>query len=196
VTVRPALLSIALLSLACLAPRPAADARYFVPGRPAGSDVAARPIDTGPELRLRRVTSADYLRTRMVWRDGVEVGFHDLLRWTEPPASYVEKRLAEELFERQGLRRVARPSAPVLSVELLSFDEVLSPSHEAVVSLGVLLSNGSQEAILDRTVVVRRPIPGSAPEDVARALGEALAEATTAVAGAVSAALGAPQGSE
>jgi ABC-type uncharacterized transport system auxiliary subunit len=193
---RLALAALALLSLACLSPRPAADARYFVPGRPSAADVAARPPETGPELRLRRVTSADYLRTRMVWRNGVEVGFYDLLRWTEPPASYVETRLAEELFERQGLRRVARPSAPVLRVELLHFDEVISPSHEAVVSLAVLLSNGEQEAILDRTVVARRPIAGDSPEEVARALGEALSEATASVGGEVSSALGASSGSE
>ena len=41
-----------------------------------------------PELRLRRLRAASYLRNRMVWRNGVELGFYDLLRWTEPPARW------------------------------------------------------------------------------------------------------------
>jgi ABC-type uncharacterized transport system auxiliary subunit len=180
---------LALLAAACLAPRPAAEARYFVPARPAAADVAARAPESGPELRLRRVTAADHLRSRMVWRRGVEVGFHDLLRWTESPASYVETRLAQDLFERQGLRRVNRPSAPALGIEVLHFEEVLEPEHEGVVSLAVLLTDGAQGAILDRTVSARRPISGDAPEDVARALGEALAEATATVGDEVAAAL-------
>jgi ABC-type uncharacterized transport system auxiliary subunit len=182
--------ALALCTAGCLAPRQAAEARYFVPARPATADVAAaRAAESGPELRLRRVTAADHLRSRMVWRRGVEVGFHDLLRWTEPPASYVETRLAQDLFERQGLRRVNRPSAPALGVALLQFEEVLEPEHEGVVSLAVVLTDGAQVAILDRIVSARRPIPGDAPEDVARALGEALAEATAAVGGEVAAAL-------
>jgi ABC-type uncharacterized transport system auxiliary subunit len=195
VNTRAAGVVLCLVASSCLAPRPAAEARYFVPARPAPSaGVASRPRESGPELRLRRVGSADYLRTRMVWRRGVEVGFYDLLRWTEPPASYVETRLAAELFERLGLRRVTRPSAPALGVEVLHFDEVLEPEHEAVVSLSVLLTDGAQLSILERTFDARRPISEDSPEAVARALGEALAEATASVGNDVAAALGA-QGS-
>lgn len=186
------LVPLALLAAACLEPRPAAQARYFVPARPAPTDVAARPAESGPELRLRRVTASDYLRLRMVWRRGVEVGFHELYRWTEPPAGYVEARLADDLFGQRGLRRVTRPSAPALGVELVHFEEVLEPEHEGVVSLSVLLTDGAQTAILERTVSARRPIPGHSPEDVAQALGEALSEATEAVSRDVAAALGAP----
>ncbi len=181
-----------LLALACLSPREAAAPRYFVPARPAAPDVAARPVESGPELRLRRVTASDYLRLRMVWRRGVEVGFHDLYRWTEPPAGYVESRLADDLFGQQGLRRVTRPSAPALGVELVHFEEVLEPEHEGVVSLAVLLTDGTQTALLERTVSARRPISSGSPEEVARALGEALSEATETVSREVAAALGAP----
>lgn len=186
------LLPLALLAAACLEPRPAADARYFVPARPAPAEASARAAESGPELRLRRVTAADYLRVRMVWRRGVEVGFYELYRWTEPPAGYVEARLADDLFARQGLRRVTRPSAPALGVQLARFDEVLEPEHEGVVSLSVLLTDPAQVAILERTVTARRPIAGETPEEVARALGEALSEATETVSREVAAALGAP----
>ncbi len=179
-----------LLVCACLAPRQPADPRFFSPGgAPAASEVAARIEPDSPELRLRRVTAADYLRRRMVWRRGVEVGFHDLLRWTEPPASYVEARLAQELFEHLALRRVTRPAAPSLTVELLAFDDVLEPDHEGVVALAVRLADQSQVALLDRTFVAHRPIEGDAPEAVARALGEALTEAVHEVGTAVAAAL-------
>jgi ABC-type uncharacterized transport system auxiliary subunit len=136
------------------------------------------------------VFAADYLRDRMVWRRGVEVGFHDLLRWTEPPANYVQARLEQELFVRRGLRRVTRPGAPSLTVELLAFDEVLEPAHEALVTLSALLTDPSQVAFLERSISVRRPIAGERAEDVALALGEALAQAVDELGGEVAVALG------
>ncbi len=179
-----------LLVSACLSPRQPADPRYFTPGGavpPAAEGARARP--EGPELRLRRVSAADYLRRRMVWRRGVEVGFHDLLRWTEPPSRYVQARLEHELFERRGLRRVTRPNARALTVELTAFDDVLEPTHEAVVSLDVLLVDASQVALLDRTFRVSRPIESDEPEAVARALGEALSQGIGEVGEAVERAL-------
>lgn len=170
----------------CLAPRQPAEPRYFAPQAPIAATPAATRTDaTGPELRLRRVFAADYLRSRMVWRRGVELGFHDLQRWTEPPARYVQARLDEELFEKRGLRRVTRPSASSITVELLAFDDVLAPEHRGVVSLQVLLLDQTQVALLDRNFTSSRPIEGDDPEAVARALGEALNEAIDAIGAAV-----------
>jgi ABC-type uncharacterized transport system auxiliary subunit len=184
-------LGLGLLLSACLAPRQAAEPRYFSPaGAAAATEAAAVAAPAGPELRLRRVTAADYLRSRMVWRRGVEVGFYDLSRWTQPPASYVEASLAQDLFERRGLRRVTRPDAASLTVSLLAFDDVLEPFHEGVVALAVLLVDKSQVARVDRTFSARRPVTGDRPEDVARALGEALSEAVNEVGAAVEGALG------
>jgi len=184
-------LAFGLLLSACLSPRQAVEPRYFSAAGPAPTvSAAASAQPTGPELRLRRVFAADYLRDRMVWRRGVEVGFHDLLRWTEPPASYLEARVSQELFERRGLRRVIRPGAPSLAVELLAFDDVLEPVHEGVVAIAVLLVDRAQVARLERTFRSSRPIEGDDPEAVARALGEALAEAVTELGAAVEAALG------
>lgn len=182
-------LAFLLLASGCLAPREPADPRYFSPAAPPVMRDGATQTDAGPELRLRRVFAAFYLRDRMVWRRGVEVGFSDLLRWTEPPANYVHERLEQELFVRRGLRRVTRPGAPALTVELLAFDDVLEPAHEALVTLSVLLTDPSQVAFLDRTISVRRPISGERAEDVALALGEALAQAVDELGGEVRAAL-------
>jgi ABC-type uncharacterized transport system auxiliary subunit len=180
-----------LIVSGCLAPRQPADPRYFSPQAPlATSSAATRAEASGPELRLRRVFAADYLRSRMVWRRGVEVGFHDLQRWTEPPARYVQARLEDELFEVRGLRRVTRPSARSITVELLAFDDVLEPEHRGVVSLQVLLLDQGQVALLDRNFTSSRPIDGDDPETVARALGEALNEAIDAIGAAVVDALG------
>jgi ABC-type uncharacterized transport system auxiliary subunit len=175
----------------CLAPRQPADPRYFSPqAPPAASSAATRAAATGAELRLRRVFAADYLRTRMVWRRGVEVGFYDLQRWTELPARYVQARLEDELFEVRGLRRVSRASARSITVELLAFDDVLEPEHRGVVSLQVLLMDQAQVALLDRNFSASRPIDGDDPEATARALGEALNEAIEAIGAAVVDALG------
>jgi ABC-type uncharacterized transport system auxiliary subunit len=183
--------ALALLVAACLAPRQPAEPRYFTPGDPP-IPVAASADLQGPELRLRRVTAADYLRRRMVWRRGVEVGFYDLARWTQPPASYVDARLSQELFEQLRLRRATRPDAPSLTVELQSFDDVLEPAHEAIVALGVRLDDASRGALLDRSFVARRPVEGDTPEAVARALGEALSEAVREIGLAVAGALAEP----
>jgi ABC-type uncharacterized transport system auxiliary subunit len=187
--------ALAVLVVACLAPRTPAEPRYFAPGEASDDRPAANAAPaTGPELRLRRVAAADYLRRRMVWRRGVEVGFHDLARWTQPPASYVETRLAQELFERLGLRRATGPNAPSLSVELLRFDDVLAPSHEAVVELMVRLDDAARVARLDRSFAARRSVAGDEPEAVAEALGGALDEAIRAVGEAVVGALAAEPG--
>ncbi len=187
------LLASALLLGACLAPHLPAEPRYFSPGLPPAESAASpRTESNGPDLRLRRVSAADYLRRRVVWRRGVEVGFYDLVRWIQPPASYVEEQLAQELFEQRGLRRVTRPDAASLTVELQTFDDVLEPAREGVVALAVRLSDKSQVALLDRSFVVRRPIEGDTPEAVAQALGEALAEAVDQIGAAVAGALAEP----
>ncbi len=186
-------LAFALFLFACLAPRPPAEPRYFSPGGTSASvETPARETRTGTELRLRRVVASDHLRLRMVWRRGVEVGFHDLLRWTQPPASYAEARLARELFELRDLRRATRPDAASLAVTLVAFEEVLEPDHEAVVVLDVILVDRAQVSLLDRTFTARRPLSSGDPEEVARALGEALSDAAGEVGAAVEVALVTP----
>ena len=58
-------LAFGLLVSGCLAPREPAAPRYFSPAAPPVARTGDLPADAGPELRLRRVFAADYLRDRM-----------------------------------------------------------------------------------------------------------------------------------
>ena len=175
----------AALAAGCLLPQTAADPRYFTPGAPPAPVDAGPHAADGPELRIRRVRAAAYLKNRMVWRNGVEVGFYDLLRWTEPPARYAQQWLDDELFERRGLRRATDPKAPQLVVRLSQFDELLAPAHEAAVTLDATLLGGDREVLVERSFSARRPIAGDDPAAVADALGAALTDATGQLGGAV-----------
>lgn len=180
-----------LLAAGCLAPQPPAEPRYFSPSAPPAVDAGSERAASGPPLRLRRVRAASYLRDRMVWRRGVEIGFYDLLRWTESPARYAQSWLEEELFGRRGLRRASSPDVAKLDATLDAFDELLSPAHEAAVELDVVLTDPKLGTLVDRSFEVRRPIASDDPAAVADALGEALAEAAAQVGAAVAQALGA-----
>ena len=180
----------AALAAGCLLPQPAAEPRYFAPSPLATSASDPPRTSAAPELRLRRVRAAAYLRNRIVWRNGVELGFYDLLRWTEPPARYVQTWLEEELFERRDLRRATDPNAPQLLVRLSAFDEVLAPAHEGVVTLDVTLLGPDRESLFERSFSARAPIASDDPKAVADALGVALTDATRQVADAVVEALG------
>ena len=177
----------AALAVGCLLPQPAAEPRYFAPGAPPLAADPARAADAADpaELRLRRVRSAAYLRNRMVWRNGVELGFYDLLRWTEPPARYAQQWLEDELFERRGLRRATSPKAPQLVVRLAAFDELLAPAHEAAVTLDATLLGEDGESLFERSFAARRPIASDDPKQVADALGEALTDTSGQLGDAV-----------
>ena len=191
---RLALLSVWLLC-GCLAPRVPVEPRYFAPGVPPPTSSDASP-ETGPvvELRMRRVQSAAHLRDRLVWRRGVEIGFYDLLRWTEPPARYAQVWLADELFARRGFRRSNTLMTPTLSAKLTAFDELLSPTHEAWVGLDVMVVGSDRRVVFERSFNVKRPIPSDDPKAVADALGEALAAVAAEVGAALSQELGARPG--
>jgi ABC-type uncharacterized transport system auxiliary subunit len=183
-------LALAAVTAGCLLPQPPAEPRYFTPRAPDSVDAPA-PGAPGPTLRLRRVRAAAYLRTRMVWRRGVEIGFYDLWRWTESPSRFVQDSLETELFERRGFQRTTQPGEPAVDATLESFDERFDPTHEAVVALDVRVTDAARAELLDRSFEVRRPIRGDSPEAIADALGEALAVATHEVGDAVAGALGA-----
>jgi ABC-type uncharacterized transport system auxiliary subunit len=181
----------ALLAAGCLTAQPPAEPRYFTPRVPRASapDPTARSGEARL-LRVRRVSAAAYLRDRMVWRRGAEIGFYDLLRWTESPARFAQAALEDELFERRGFQRTGAVSAATLSSSLEAFDELLAPAHEAAVALDVVLTDPKGGTLIDRTFEARRPIASSDPEEVADALGAALAQVVTETGAAVVEALG------
>ena len=186
----PAVLA-ALVAAGCLLPQTPAEPRYFAPGAPPPALADPPRTPNAPELRVRRVRAAAYLRTRMVWRNGVEVGFYDLVRWTEAPARYVQEWLDNELFERRDLRRASDPRAAQLEVRLSEFDEVLAPSHEAAVTLDATLLGPDRQALFERGFSARHPIGSDDPSAVADALGAALTDATSQLGAAVVEALSA-----
>jgi uncharacterized lipoprotein YmbA len=160
--------------------------RYFSPALPHVAPLAQR---SGVELRLGRVSAGAHLREKMAYRSSTyEVGFYDDLLWTEKPAEYLRRALSQVLFEEQGLRSIVSGAAPVLDVELVSFEELRVPQPAALVRLTFVLRN-ERTVLLEQTLTVERPLaPGKTPHPpaaVAEALGEALhsmvGQLTTAV---------------
>ena len=160
---------VASLALAgCLLPDPPALPRYFTPASPAGN---ARPPVA---VRLGIVRSPLHLREAMTWRrSDVEYGFYEQRRWTELPATYVERAIARELFGDGAVATSA--DVPVVNGELRAFEEVLQPVHEARVALAVEVAD-ARCLRLRRTFVASRPLDGDDPGAVAHGIGEALDE--------------------
>ena len=167
---------------ACLFGAPPSPPRYFRPELPSSIAVERSGGNGAAPLQFYRVTSADHLNQQMVWRNQVEFGFYRSRRWTEPPGHYLEQLLARELFEVRQLRRATGGIVPILKVELLAFEEVLTPNHEALVELRVLLVDARHVSLLERTFTVTRPIESRDPASFTRAAGQALFEAVQQVA--------------
>jgi len=180
----------ALLFAGCLfhdAPAP----RYFAP-LSALNDSGDPPNDPAPRaerpVRLRRVRAATYLGEQIVWRaSDVERGLYEQRRWTEFPTRYVERTMLRAIDRTPGLRRVESGHVPLLDLELISFDEVLAPAHEADVQIVAVLRNADQVPIFERTFGARQPIASSDPAAAARAMGAALDEVVTQIAAQVAA---------
>jgi ABC-type uncharacterized transport system auxiliary subunit len=182
------LVGIALAAGCISAPESPPPVRYFsLEGRSEGepSRVAA-----GLPLTLRHVRAPGYFSERIVWRrSDVEVGFYDDRRWSEPPAAIVERGLARELFVASGISRTEE-KAPSLDVSVTGFEEVVTPEHEARVTLALLLRDAGGRTLLETTVSERRPVLGrDDPAAFANAMDQALGAALRSTVGAVSAAL-------
>lgn len=164
--------------------------RYYAPPSalaaaddpPADAAAAARPV------RLRRLRAASYLGEQIAWRGSdVERGLYEQRRWTEFPTRYVERALAQALDHTAGLRRVESGRVATLDVELVSFDEILAPAHEADVEIVASLNDADQAIVFQRTFVARRPIPDADPAAAARAMGAALDDVAQQIATQVAA---------
>jgi ABC-type uncharacterized transport system auxiliary subunit len=181
------------LSLAGCLFRTAEAPRFYRPAS-AALDDGDRAIDAPEQasaapIRLHSVRSAPFLRERVVWRvSGVEYGLYEQRRWFELPSRYVRRALMATLSDTPGVRLVDDIDAPKLEVEVLAFDEVLTPKHEASVALAVRLRTGSRTT-LDRTYAATVPIESDGGAAMAQAMGRALDEAVEQVAKGVVAAL-------
>ena len=179
-----------VLVAGCLFRNTSAPPRYFAPDpttaeREANDDPVEASSTSAP-LQLRAVHATAFLRERIVWRSSsVEYGQYGERLWSELPATYVQRALTAALRRTPGLRLTDDPTAPALRVEVLAFDDVLTPTHAATVSLAASLRDAEHGRLLDRTFTAAAPIADDDPATMARAMGRALDEATAAVAAAV-----------
>ena len=164
--------------------------RFFRPGSAALEAAAEDQADPraagGIAIRLRGVRSEPFLRERIVWRvSEVEYGLYEQRRWIDLPAHYVEQALGRRLRETPGLRLTNDPQAVALHVDVLAFDDVLAPTHEANVTLAVTLEDRAHGRLLTRTLDARARIENDDPASMATAMGQALDDAVAQVADAV-----------
>lgn len=181
--------AVAGLTLAGCLFRTAEAPRFYRPASAALDDAhdgpAAPAAVDGVAIRLRTVRSAPFLGERIVWRaSAVEYGLYEQRRWFELPSRYVRRALVTALLETPGLRLGDDPSAPRLDVEILAFDEVLAPTHQASVALAVILRDGTRTR-LDRTYAAQVAIAAGDGAAMAQAMGQALDEVVRKVAQAV-----------
>ena len=185
--------AIAVLTLAGCLFRTAEAPRFYRPASAALDDTHNQP-ETAPAvdgvaIRLHTVRSAPFLRERIVWRASpVEYGLYEQRRWFELPSRYVRRALVTTLLETPGLDLGENPSAPRLDVEILAFDEVLAPRHEASVALAITLRDG-QRTRIDRTFAAQVAIEADNGAAMARAMGQALDEVVRKIAQAVATAV-------
>jgi len=195
---RPALVSsvaavVALMAGAGCVFRTAEAPRFYRPASAALDGASAGPATSAPSagapIHLRSVRSAPFLRERIVWRSSpVEYGLYEQRRWFELPSRYVRRALTTALANTPGLRPDDDPKAARLDVEILAFDEVLAPAHQASVTLAVRLRDGTEER-LDHLYSAQAPIASTDGAAMAEAMGKALDEAVQQVAQAAAKAL-------
>lgn len=185
--------ALAAIALAGCIFRPTEPARFYRPASAALDDLEGRadePAVTGAAVRLQTVRSAPFLRERVVWRvSTVEYGLYEQRRWFELPSRYVRRALVAAVQNDPGLHLVDDATAPRLEVELLAFDEVLSPRHEASVMLAVKLREGTRTRF-DRTFAAQAPIASDDGGAMAEAMGKALDEVVQKVASSAATDLG------
>jgi ABC-type uncharacterized transport system auxiliary subunit len=183
------LASLALVG-GCLLPARPEPSRFFSPGSAlldaASAGDVGPPVAAGVPVRLRTIRADPFLRERIVWRASeVEYGLYEQRRWIDLPAHYVARALAARLATTPGVRLTNDARAVALHVDVLAFDDVVSPAHAAAVGLAVRLDDPARGPVLDRTFEARVPIADGDPVSMAKAMGVALDDAVAQVADAV-----------
>ena len=176
---RVAMAVLLALTAGCFA-RNAAEPRFFRPDaallrEPPEAMAQGTPSRSAVAIRLRSVDAGPFVRERIVWRvSSVEYGVYEQWRWREVPASYVERALRSALRRGGRVRLSDDVFVPSLRVELVAFDEVLAPTHTALVEAVVSLRDKNGQILLDGPFSAENPIAGSDPAAMARAMGGAL----------------------
>ena len=174
-----------------LLPSPPPTPRYFAPTEPPPPPAVDDPAPIG--VRLLAVRTPVHLREQIVWRrSDVEYGFYEQRRWTEQPSAYVERALARELFAVERIPREVASGSPVVTADVLTFEEVREPAHEARVEIAADLLDG-RCLLLRQRFAASRPLADDDPSNLARAMGEALADVAHQTGRAIRAALDGPR---
>lgn len=158
------------------------EVRYYTPeALDAETPAAGAPSEL--TLRLRRIQAAGHLTRKHLRRIGPHsYDYVETQRWAEDPAHYLERALNRALFQEAGLRRST--AGPSLTVTLLDFEETQEPRQARVRLEAFMTAEG--RAVLDRVVIVERPVSADAgPDAFAAALGDALRAAVVETRAAV-----------
>jgi cholesterol transport system auxiliary component len=152
--------------------------RYFSPAS-AHTSAKTTPRPGRWELRLGQVDSASHLEERIAYRlSETELGYYEDRRWTEPPEQFLRRALFAELFDRRGLRRVVSGRAPILDVELQSFEHLRYGQVRAQLRLRYSIRDDRGSVREGSITMEQVVVQGSAPDD-AQALAVAMSEALT-----------------
>jgi uncharacterized lipoprotein YmbA len=186
------------LAAGCLA-RNAAEPRFFRPDSTLLRDAQGGdwPALSGLArvVRIRAVDGESYLRERVVWRvSPVEYGFYEQRRWHERPTSYIERAL-EAAFRKSARVRLSDDlRVPSLRITVTAFDDVLAPTHVALVEATASLRDPHGQLLLERTFSAEVAIADDNPATMARAMGGALDAVATQIADAIADAASPPPG--
>jgi ABC-type uncharacterized transport system auxiliary subunit len=130
------------------------------------------------QLRLGSVSAARHIDRRFVSRRSAhELTYYDEWRFTDQPQAFLERTLAEDLFERAGLTRVVSGLAPTLEVELLSFEERTGAGRSKAHLSALAVMHDDRVQLWQRRFEVEREVgAGDAAEALAAALSRVLSE--------------------
>ncbi len=171
-TARSAALAV-LAGCALTSKSPPRELRFFAP--PVAEDAARGSAATCARVRIGRVTASSHLRAAIEHRRSpVEIEPYDTLRWTEAPEVYVRRAVVRTLFDARPLGEAVAGAAPVLDVEAIAFEELVSDaSHAGRVELRYELRD--DRVVLGRgDIRVDRAARSAAIEDVVAAIASAM----------------------
>lgn len=152
---------------------------YLAPPLPEAPEAQA---ESGPALRMTRVSASAHLRERLLVAKG-EHSYRqsDAWHWTEEPRGYLERSLSAVLFESGAFTRHLAGAPRTLEVELRAFELEGTEPVQAHVAAHLLLHDDSRAL---REVTIQSRVKVSDPEDpdaVAQAFGGALDEVAQAL---------------
>ena len=178
-----AILAILLPACALTTKAPPIDLRYFSPEGVTATVSRRQAAQGAIRLRLGRVASSANLRDRIVHRDSeFEVREYETLRWTEDPEVYVQRAMANALFDGRELEQAVSGPLPTLDVDVIAFEEVRSGvTRGGRVALRYELRD-DYRVLGAGVVVAERPATSNGVEQIISAIAGALTAATSQLA--------------